>query len=104
MRGRESQVPDRQPEIRGRKLIFGQEPAATTPKATRSIDAMFKQRPGGHQKQSDLRLPKRIGRLFFGVALAMFVVTFWVNLPPGERRELAAIAKYLVDQLLLLFD
>jgi len=77
---------------------------ATTPKAKRSIDAIFKPRFDSHQKQSELHLPKRIGRLFSWVALAIFVFIFWINLTPAERREFTSIAKYLAGQLLLLFD
>ncbi len=104
MRARESQFPDRQTEIRGRKLILSHQAAATKPKATRSIDAILEQRSGRHQQQSELRLPKRIGRLFSWVALAIFVFIFWINLTPGERQEFAAIAKYLGGQLMRLFN
>lgn len=104
VKGRESQFPNRQTEIRGRKWILSHQPATRKPKATRSIDTILKQFPGSYQQQSELRLPKRIGRLFSWVALAIFVVIFWINLTPGERREFAAMAKYLAGQLMLLFD
>ena len=104
LRGRESQFPDRQTEIRGRKLILTKEPVTTAPKGKRSIDRLVEQRFGSHKKQSELRFPRRIGRLFSWVALAIFGMLFWINLTPGAQREFAAIAEYLIGQLLSLFD